>query len=256
MKKVKHFEHNKVGRDFVVGDLHGCLEDFFILLDSVEFDTTKDRVFSVGDLVDRGPDSLECAKLIRNSWFHAVRGNHEQMMIDSVMTENSAWDGKQHHWLINGGDWSLQVEEQELKEVAKELDELPFVIVIGKSEEKRINIAHAEIYRNKDRDLATDEDIDDWHFDSLNETNMIWGRSLVGSKAYNKEVNPALSTTFVGHTPIDMPFELLNHNFIDLGACFWYKQQYTKAKLCLVDIQNEKAIILDVQTKDITEVVI
>lgn len=251
MDKVKYFEHNKEGIDYVVGDLHGCLEDFFMLLNRVQFNASKDRVFSVGDLVDRGPNSLGCAKLIRFPWFHAVRGNHEQMMIEAMIYNS---DDDYNLWLYNGGTWALSEDQTELVEVSKELDKLPLIIVIGKTEEKRINIAHAEIYRNKLRDLATDEDIDDWYFDAINENNIIWGRNLVGSRQYNKEVNTQLSITYVGHTPIQTaPFELLNHRFIDLGACFWYKQQYNLARLCLVRLSDSQVFSLNIKTKEIEE---
>src|SRR3546814_7017992 len=73
---------NTVGRDFIVGDMHGCLDLFQAQLDRIGFDPTKDRIFSVGDLADRGPDSMGCLRLLREPWFHAVRGNHEDMLLD------------------------------------------------------------------------------------------------------------------------------------------------------------------------------
>ena len=36
---------------------------------NVDFDFEVDRVFSVGDLIDRGPDSLKCLELVLNKWF-------------------------------------------------------------------------------------------------------------------------------------------------------------------------------------------
>ena len=252
MEKVKYFERNLKGIDYVVGDLHGCLDEFDLLLQHIGFNFNIDRMFSVGDLVDRGPHSLKCAKLIRESWFHSVRGNHEQLMIDSLLGEYSQYNGTYNNWLINGGQWSLLEDELDLKEVSKELDELPLVIVIDKNG-KRINIAHAELYRNKNRDFVTDADIDNWNFDHINENNIIWGRGLIGSKAFNKEINPSLSTTFVGHTPVEEEIDLLNHRFIDLGACFWHKQRYEKAKLCIVRINDNKSFLLNMKDLVITE---
>lgn len=75
----KRFEKNKEGRDFVIGDIHGCFDAVRAILGDVKFDESKDRLFSVGDLVDRGPDSIEAIDWIAKPWFHAVRGNHEQM---------------------------------------------------------------------------------------------------------------------------------------------------------------------------------
>ncbi|MEI9179479.1 metallophosphoesterase, partial [Pseudomonas aeruginosa] len=53
-------------------------------LDTIGFDNKKDLLISVGDLVDRGAENVECLELITFPWFRAVRGNHEQMMIDGL----------------------------------------------------------------------------------------------------------------------------------------------------------------------------
>ena len=53
---VARFEENATGRDFVVGDLHGMFSHLEALLNEVAFDESADRLFSVGDLIDRGPE--------------------------------------------------------------------------------------------------------------------------------------------------------------------------------------------------------
>lgn len=75
---------NTTGRDLVVGDLHGHRALFEQVLDRVGFDPQRDRVLSVGDLVDRGPDSLATLALIEEPWFHAVLGNHELMLLERL----------------------------------------------------------------------------------------------------------------------------------------------------------------------------
>jgi len=90
---------NKLGRDFVVGDIHGHIDLFHEELSREGFDPIKDRVFSVGDLIDRGPDSLACLDLLNEPWFHAVRGNHEQMMIEWATGEGFP------DWKSEFGDW-------------------------------------------------------------------------------------------------------------------------------------------------------
>jgi len=57
MPLIKRHPCNHQGRDFVIGDLHGCLPLLHRLLDHVRFDPAGDRVFSTGDLIDRGPFS-------------------------------------------------------------------------------------------------------------------------------------------------------------------------------------------------------
>ena len=70
---VKEITHN-TGRVFIIGDLHGCYDDFLAKLEEVGFNFDEDLCLSVGDLVDRGKQSLDCFNLIYKSWFKAVRG--------------------------------------------------------------------------------------------------------------------------------------------------------------------------------------
>ncbi len=68
----------------MVGDIHGHFKFLTMALDKLDFNTELDRIFSVGDLIDRGPDSIDVLNWLEKPWFHAVRGNHEQMLIDCI----------------------------------------------------------------------------------------------------------------------------------------------------------------------------
>lgn len=64
---------------YAVGDLQGCLEPLQCLLEHVHFDPARDRLWLVGDLVNRGPQSLETLRFlysIRHSLI-CVLGNHD-----------------------------------------------------------------------------------------------------------------------------------------------------------------------------------
>jgi len=64
---------------FAIGDLQGCYSEFRQLLDRIHFDPAKDRLWLVGDIVNRGPDSLATLRFVKGLGAAAlmVLGNHD-----------------------------------------------------------------------------------------------------------------------------------------------------------------------------------
>lgn len=71
-------------RIIIIGDIHGCLEEFNELLEQLKIVKT-DRVFCIGDLIDRGPDSVSvvkrCVDLSKQCQFKLILGNHEEKFL-------------------------------------------------------------------------------------------------------------------------------------------------------------------------------
>lgn len=92
-------------RILAIGDIHGCSIAFDTLIAAVK-PQLNDQIITLGDYIDRGPDSKGIIKRLM-AWHHAgqltaLRGNHELMMLDAQTNRQ-----KKSRWRSCGGDATL-----------------------------------------------------------------------------------------------------------------------------------------------------
>lgn len=201
---IQHHPANRSGRDFVVGDLHGCVDALRYLLRLVSFDPACDRLFSVGDLVDRGEHSEQALALLDKPWFFAVLGNHEDALC-------AVADGRlrRQWWYGIGGAWAANLPDESLRRYAERLRTLPLARVVGSGQE-RFNVLHAEFF-------GTDAELDAGNFSAETRQQMLWGRELAMGNG-DPQRQRGLSLTYCGHTPMRDIKQVGSQVFIDTGA--------------------------------------
>ncbi len=82
---------------YAIGDVHGCLETLQRLLEKINWKPSEDHLWFSGDLVNRGPQSLETLRFIRNLGDKActVLGNHDIALL-GVACGALPYDSKRH----------------------------------------------------------------------------------------------------------------------------------------------------------------
>src|SRR5271157_51566 len=87
-------------RTVLIGDIHGCLDEFEELLRTISYSKNSDRVILLGDLIDRGPDSVGVVRKAREMDLECVMGNHDYKFLKwwkNVGSSNDVY-GKHPHY--------------------------------------------------------------------------------------------------------------------------------------------------------------
>lgn len=136
------FGANLHGTDYVVGDIHGAFDKLRCHLDALSFDPGRDRLFSVGDLVDRNPGSPEALHWLSLPFFHAVRGNHENMYLQ--WREDRSFETDYfREW--NGGLWVRDVDESVHQALEAAIRQLPYVLSVPLTDGAWVGVVHADL---------------------------------------------------------------------------------------------------------------
>lgn len=227
---VKLFSENLEGNDYVVGDIHGRYDLIVKALQKMKFNEKKDRLFCVGDLIDRGAYSEFVLDFLQKPYVHAVRGNHEDMLLE--LYDDGNVPSKQDLIAYSeeiGLTWWLGVEPEKQRQILQELRKLPIAIEVQLSKKikdksqtsgfiskiEKVGLVHADIPLNIDWNQFT-------QYIEQGVPNIIaqalWGRTRL---SYNvKEKIEHVDRVYVGHTVQSKAKTIGNIVALDTGAVF------------------------------------
>jgi serine/threonine protein phosphatase 1 len=200
------------GQVFIVGDIHGCFTRLTEELDKIGFDTEKDILLSVGDLVDRGPESHLAIDFAKKPWFVFVRGNHEDLVKQA--------GGRSLH-VQNGGAWFNDLESEEVQDHTIDmLNDAPVILEVLLRDGRKIGVVHA------------DYPCDDWgrarEMANARSEACMWDRmrinrtlqTAVEDRPDGMNMIKGIDAVYFGHTPLKDPLVSGNCHWIDTGAVF------------------------------------
>lgn len=225
MSKIKIFNANEFGEDYIVADIHGHFNLLEKKLEQVEFDGATDRLFSLGDLIDRGAECHRVLEFLQQPWFNAILGNHEMMLLEAFESKDSQIYARWYHW---GGDWAQELSEQQLHEYYEVLRILPIGIELQTKISKSIGLIHAELpnvsswrnVRNTLEKLAQDCSVKQAY--QCGTAGMLWDKFQPYMSTQQRQMIEAVKDidhVFHGHTIIPyQPLTITNRTFMDLGS--------------------------------------
>ena len=242
---VHHDANAAGGRDLVAGDVHGHFDTLVHALDALAFDPRRDRLFSVGDLIDRGPGSGAAVEWLEGKRIAAVRGNHDQSMVDALALDRGRlrMSGRSGLWTEIGGRWwydgidgfdSEHALSERCRRWLTAFRRVPFLRTI-ETDAGRVGIVHTFGFTNdwpglevrirslwqKVRDGAGWEDT--WDDNRALHHETLWARPAIECEEREDEGLPrpvtGIALVLIGHTPAARP-RWTRHNVlcIDTGV--------------------------------------
>ncbi len=214
----KYFNKNLHGRDFVVGDLHGMFTLFESHLETLNFNPEIDRVFSVGDLVDRGLESYRVLEFLDKPWFFSIKGNHEMMLIEAKHKKTNYRSWIKH----NGGGWWEDIEPYMQNKIRIAVSDLPVALEIA-TDIGKIGIVHADVPLG----MTWQELVHGIHFDTEIRDYLSWSRNRYKCIQLTGETVDVegIDLVVLGHTPMNEAMHINNLIFIDTGAVFYENEE-------------------------------
>lgn len=209
---VRRFPVNARGRDLVVGDVHGCFSKLAAALADVGFNPDAgDRLFLLGDLVDRGPESAAVLDWLDRPGVFAIRGNHEEM---AELFAAGQLDVRSYG--SHGGSWFIGLTPPERQPVLDAFAALPVAIEL-ETPGGLVGLVHADC-PDASWPFFTRRLLAGGQHTAHACTMALWGRSRADS-LFAGPVE-GVRAVLVGHTPVERVTSLGNVVFLDTGAWF------------------------------------
>ncbi|MBR0386132.1 MAG: metallophosphoesterase [Erysipelotrichaceae bacterium] len=200
---------------YCISDLHGHWNNLARFLEKLK---KRDRVFLLGDVVDKGPESIRILQYVmQDERFTMLLGNHEHMMWQYLKTL-SASDYFQWVLLNHGSDTLSQYEKltkEEQQEIMDFIENLPLNVPDLKVKGRMFYLVHAMPSSENPKTMK------DLNYDGNAIADYIWSR-------YDGETLLADRTVIAGHTPVQFygiagqPFysgeDLKSSDFIDIDG--------------------------------------
>jgi serine/threonine protein phosphatase 1 len=218
---IQIYSKNLIGKDYICSDIHGHFSILQQALNVVGFNEECDRLFSLGDLIDRGDESNLSLEWLAKPWFFAIQGNHERMLINTIESQS---DMLRNQWMMWGGSWAEDMDDDELAFYYQAFSKLPIAIEIELTNGKTIGLVHAELPNEYDWNSVRNllQTIDPSKVEAILETSdMLWNRNqpLLPPEQIDR-IKPVKNITHVfhGHTIVKNYLTIGNRTFMDLGA--------------------------------------
>ncbi len=191
---------------YVVGDIHGMFSLLEEKLAELGFDKEQDHLLSVGDLIDRGPESHLAIEYAQKPWFHFVLGNHEQLAKAHYMGHPGVHVG-------NGGAWFKELDRETQAEHVRILNDAPVIMEVVTPSGRRVGLVHADLPVH---DWNHVYDLDEAFFNQWTEF-CLWNRT--GMQDITLDGIKNIDQVYFGHTPLRAVYRVGNCAWIDTGAC-------------------------------------
>ena len=234
------YERNTQGRDIVVGDIHGEFGLLSDALSAIDFDRTRDRLFGLGDLIDRGPDPMAALSWLREPWFHSTLGNHEaHHLLRTIKDLPRQWRA-----LVIQDDidsWVNDVPPADYSELLKTIAMLPLAITL-QSSQGPVGLLHANLPSSFPTWASFTTAINTGTLSVSDFSLAIWSRRVelnAETKVNHEEVTVSdVAALIHGHTiPYHfLPMRLGNRLFIETGA--FLPRISGNGGITLVDIED------------------